>query len=169
MGGEQSVEGPDFYRADHHPQVGADVLALPTPQLQRIALIRISQLTRGELIGKPLGALEGHPDLSDCRKLYFDETDGLEVTGRGPVPKWRIVYRLRDAIPGADGRTLLQVVAVGARSASSVYETAGAQLGRPRIIHAPKAQEAAPVPRRGLAEAQQLAVERLRLARARRR
>ncbi|MFB8241680.1 hypothetical protein ACFC58_34605 [Kitasatospora purpeofusca] len=168
------AEGPDLYRADHHPQVGADILALPTSQLQRLALIRISQLTRGELRGAPLEAMARHPDLSDCRKLYFDESQNEIRTVGGRAPAWRIVYRLRDALPGPDARLLLQVVAVGARPASEVYELAGARLDRQRIVRAPVPQTT-PAPasaapgRRSLAEAQRLAVEPLRRTQGRRR
>ncbi|MFE2910783.1 hypothetical protein ACFXI0_09965 [Kitasatospora indigofera] len=153
--------------------MGADILALPTAQLQRIALIRISQLTRGEVRGAALEAMARHPDLSDLRKLYFDLSQNeFRVVG-GRAPQWRIVYRLRDALPGPDARMLLQVVAVGARAASEVYQLAGTRLERQSIVRAPAPQQspsrAAAAPRRSLAEAQRLAVERLRHAQSRRR
>ncbi|MFE2727115.1 hypothetical protein [Kitasatospora sp. NPDC059327] len=168
------MEGPDLYRGDHHPHVGADILALPTSQLQRIALIRISQLTRGEIRGAPLDAMARHPDLSDCRKLYFDLSQNEFRVAGGQAPQWRIVYRLRDALPGPDARMLLQVVAVGARAASEVYQLAGTRLERQTIVRAPAPQESpAPIaaaPRqRSLVEAQRLAVARLRHARSGRR
>ncbi len=140
-GDRMPVEWPDLYRADHHPQVGADILALPTSQLQRIALFRISQLTRGELRGAPLEAMARHPDLSDCRKFYFDKSQSETRVVGGRAPQWRIVYRLRDALPGPDTRMLLQVVAVGARAASEVYQLAGTRLERPRIVQAPEPQK----------------------------
>ncbi|CAM5272568.1 hypothetical protein BOQ63_000600 (plasmid) [Streptomyces viridifaciens] len=154
----------DLYRGDHLPQVAADILALPTRQLQRIAVIRIGQLTRGELSGAALEARRGWPDLSDCRKLYFDVRQGGLEVGRGYTPQWRIVYRLTDPPPGPDQRLLLQVVAVGARPRGAVYVEAGDRLGRTPPQRTPIRQPAAPdagaPARRSLAEAQRAALER---------
>ncbi|WP_331726372.1 hypothetical protein [Streptomyces sp. NBC_00470] len=142
----------DHYRADHLPLVGQDVLTLPTLQLQKIALTRIAQLTAGEIRGRPLEALAGWPDLSDCRKLYFDEQEN--DVGRSlnkTAPRWRIVYRLLDPVDplGADRRMRLQVVAVGPRFQARVYDTAGTRLQRPEVARTPRTQEA-PAPRRPL-------------------
>ncbi|MGW2540008.1 hypothetical protein ACWC5I_03845 [Kitasatospora sp. NPDC001574] len=163
----------DLYRGDHHPQVGADILVLPTAQLQRIALIRISQLTRGEVRGIPLEAMARYPDLSDCRKLYFDEAENDIGQRTTRTPLWRLVYRLQDALPGPDTRMLLQVIAVGARAQSEVYREAGARLGRSIIERAPAPQPtvtATAAPRqRGLMEAQRAALDRSRRGQGRRR
>ena len=142
------------YRSDHLHQVGPDIKSLPTKQLQRIALIRIVQLCRGEIAGRPLEARPGWPDLSDCRKLYFDEQEhdiGRRLNRQ--APRWRIVYRLMDPLPGKDGRMRLQVVAVGPRYQGQIYDTAGRRLARPEVKRAPRLQDD-PVVQRSPAQGQ---------------
>jgi hypothetical protein len=138
----------DPYRADHLPLVGADILKLPTLQLQKIALTRIAQLTSGEIRGRPLKELPSWPkELGACFKLYFDEQEqefGLG-SGRRRPPRYRVVYRfLPPAAKGGspDRRPRIQVLAVAKRAHSEVYERAADRLALPDV-----AQERAIQPR----------------------
>jgi hypothetical protein len=100
------------------PGVAGDLQALPR-RLREIAIGKITAVCRGELRGQPLAKQVRTGDLSDCRKVYFDDR------GDRP-PAWRIVYRER-----SDGSVeIIEVVAVGARAESAVYLTAGQRLGR---------------------------------------
>lgn len=66
------------------------------------------------LFGLPLGD-QPPGDLSDCRKIYFDDR------------RLRIVYRL---LPSAQNPLTADVIAIGAREALEVYEIALERLGR---------------------------------------
>lgn len=59
-------------------------------------------------------------DLSDCRKLYFDERSDVP-------PRWRIVYRLLpdEAVPWS-----VDVVSIGRRAYAEAYVLAAQRLGR---------------------------------------
>ena len=59
-------------------------------------------------------------DLSDCRKIYFDEE-------RNVSPRWRIVYRL---VPDALNPTSVEIVSIGRRRHAEVYIVAARRLGR---------------------------------------
>ncbi len=65
-------------------------------------------------------------DLSDCRKLYFDETTDQS-------PRYRIVYRL---LPTAERPTDIEVLAIGLKLAyqdrdlSYIYTLVAEKLGR---------------------------------------
>lgn len=122
----------DRYRGDHLPVVGADILNLPSLQLQKIALTRIAQLASGEISGKPLTR-----DLRGCFKLYFDEQEN-DVGRRlnRPAPGYRIVYRILPAIEDPadhDARLRLQVLAVGPRARQEAYARAAARMARPEV------------------------------------
>jgi hypothetical protein len=125
----------DPYRADHLPLVGADILKLPTLQLQKLALTRIAQLTSGEIQGRPLEQRASWPaELGRCFKLYFDEYG--PDNGRKRPPRYRIVFRFlppaaKDGRP--DRRPRLQVLAVARRAQSEAYERAAHRLALPDI------------------------------------
>ncbi|MFE0063253.1 hypothetical protein, partial [Streptomyces sp. NPDC059003] len=145
------------YHGNHHSAVGRDVLALMEgdTRLGEIALARIGQLTRGEIFGHPLlEARAGLADLSDCRVVWFDTQEhdpgwrnivtgsGVHLPARDPAPpdaprpRFCILYRLQDPVPGSDGkedpRICLQVLAVAART--EVYRTGGRRLQRPAVV-----------------------------------
>lgn len=129
----------DPYRGDHLPQVGADILQLKNLQLQKLALIRIAQLTSGEAQGT---RLERMPDswpeeLRDCWKLYFDEQEN-DVGRRlnRQAPRDRSVFRFLDPVPDPadhDRRPRLQVIAVEPRYQAEAYERAVARFARPEV------------------------------------
>jgi hypothetical protein len=141
----------DPYRADHLPLVGADILKLPTLQLQKIALTRIAQLTSGEMRGQQLTQLDSWPkELGECWKLYFDEY-GPDSGSKRP-PRYRVVYRFLP--PAADGRPdrrpRLQVLAVAKRAHSEAYEWAADRLALPNVAQEsaiqPPTDQTRPVP-----------------------
>jgi hypothetical protein len=78
-------------------------------------------ITKQEVEGRLLQRRTTPGDLSDCRKLYFDETPD------NPRPGWRIVFRFR---PDDRNRVQVQIIAIGPRRDLEVYETAVERLGR---------------------------------------
>ncbi|MEU6379629.1 hypothetical protein [Streptomyces sp. NPDC046909] len=128
----------DPFRGDHLPQVGADILKL-NPQLQKLAIIRIAQLTSGERTGIRLERMSDSwpAEIRDCWKLYFDEQEYDEGQRLNrPAPRYRIVYRFLDPVPDPadrDRRPRLQVLAVGPRHMAEAYERAVSRLARPEV------------------------------------
>ncbi len=101
------------------PEVVGDIKALPTQKLKEIALQRISDVVNGRLRGARLEDMSRTGDLTDCFKLYFDETGG-------PGPAYRVVYR--ELAEGAV--EVVEVVAVEQREELYVYALAALRLGR---------------------------------------
>lgn len=128
----------DPFRGDHLPQVGADILKL-SPQLQKLAIIRIAQLASGEAEGIRLERMSDSwpAELRDCWKLYFDEQEYDEGKRLNrPAPRYRIVYRFLDPVldpADRDRRPRLQVLAVGPRYMAEAYERAVSRLSRPEV------------------------------------
>ncbi len=60
-------------------------------------------------------------DLSDCRKVYFDEPD------YDGAPRYRLVYRL---LPNEVQAVEVEAVATGRRAAMAAYVEAARRLGR---------------------------------------
>ena len=160
----------DRFRSDHHPQVRDDILALPTLELRKLALTRITQLVRGEIFGTRLENRAGWALGEGAFKLYFPERHMLASTSRErrsiaarDQGGWRIVYRLLEPVPGGDHRRRLQVLAVGPRVDSQVYNAANDRLlparsPEPAALPTPRVRQA--LPQRSLYEAQQAAVRR---------
>ena len=92
---------------------------MPTQKLKEIALQRISDVVNGRLSGARLEDMSRTGDLTDCFKLYFDETGG-------PGPAYRVVYR--ELAEGAV--EVVEVVAVEQREELYVYALAALRLGR---------------------------------------
>ena len=104
----------------YQPKFASDIRDLPTANLQRLALQKITDVSNRILTGIPL---EDHPavgDLSDCRKIYFDEHDDI-------APRYRLVYRL---LPNEVQAVCVEAVTVGQRKALEVYVEAARRLGR---------------------------------------
>lgn len=78
-------------------------------------------ITNQEIEGRLLVRRVTPGDLSDCRKVYFDESPD------DPRPGWRLVLRFR---PDDRNRVQVQIVAIGRRKDGEVYETAVERLGR---------------------------------------
>lgn len=97
------------------PEVSDDLKNLGSADLVREALQYIVDLRDKPFRGRPLENLPHIGDLSDCRKIFFDEA------------RYRIVYRL---LPDEKNPTKADVIAVGPRAALGVYLSALERLGR---------------------------------------
>ncbi len=102
------------------PEAVDDIKNLPSENLKRRAIQIIVDVSNGVLEGRPL---EDHPsvgDLSDCRKVYFDDQEEDK-------PRFRLVYRL---LPGEVQAVSVEAIAVGRRRLMDVYVQAARRLGR---------------------------------------
>ncbi len=97
-----------------------DILALPSRQLQKAALQIVMDVAKGRRRGRPLESHVATGDLSDCRKVYFDEVGSNR-------PRFRLVYRL---LPDEVQAVEVAAVAVGMREALAAYVAAASRLGR---------------------------------------
>ena len=101
------------------PGCKVEINALPDALKRRVVQI-IMDVSNGTYEGRPL---EDHPsvgDLSDCRKVYFDDNDDDK-------PRYRLVYRL---LPNELAAVEVQAVSVGRRAAMDAYVRAAQRLGR---------------------------------------
>jgi hypothetical protein len=86
------------------PTARQQLLDLPSKGLKRRALELLAQVSReNPKLGKPCGFAFSTGNLSDCRKLYFDEQSDVD-------PRYRIVYRL---IPNEDEPAKAEVLRIG--------------------------------------------------------
>ena len=102
------------------PEAVDDIKNLPSENLKRRAIQIIVDVSKGELEGR---LLEDHPsvgDLSDCRKVYFDDQEEDK-------PRFRLVYRV---LPNWVEAVAVEAVAVGRRRLMEVYVQAARRLGR---------------------------------------
>lgn len=102
------------------PEAVDDIKNLPSENLKRRAIQIIVDVSKGELEGR---LLENHPsvgDLSDCRKVYFDDQEEDK-------PRFRLVYRV---LPNEVEAVAVEAVAVGRRRLMEVYVQAARRLGR---------------------------------------
>ncbi|MDQ0895781.1 hypothetical protein [Agromyces ramosus] len=98
-----------------------DLRALPSVALQKKTLELLSFIADGKLAGQPLDERVATGDLSDCRKVYFDEDP------RATNPNYRLVYRL---LPDEVHVVAVEAVAVGERFELDAYLRAAHNLGR---------------------------------------
>jgi hypothetical protein len=120
-----------FEHGDEEPL--ADIEALPSQQLQRVAFWWLKRVQRQPRLGASLAYQRSTGNLSDCRKIYFDEDDEpwnllwepRRRVADDPRPRYRIVYRL---ISGDEAPTFVEVISVGPKPA--VYWKASARLER---------------------------------------
>lgn len=102
------------------PQVSDDFRALETDALRWEAMRYLVQLREKPYLGR---ALTDHPiwgNLSDCRKIYLDESHDKD-------PRWRIIYRL---LPSEAKPTIAEVIIIGPRKDDVVYADVMGRLGR---------------------------------------
>lgn len=98
------------------PQVNDDLFNLPSAELRFMALSFIVGLEYSPFLGSKLMAHPQYGDLSDCRKVYFDER------------RYRVIYRL---LPDEIKPETADVIIVGPRESAEVYVEALIRLGRP--------------------------------------
>lgn len=111
----------------------ADIKALPSPQLQKVALWWLKRVRRDRSLGIELGYQVSTGDLRGLYKLYFEEDDEpwnplWEPPHRppgDPRPRYRIVYQL---LPDEENPELIEVVSVGPKP--QVYWSASERLER---------------------------------------
>lgn len=103
-----------------HPEFRNDIRRLPTANLQRRALQILADVAGGQNLGEQLEDHSSVGDLSDCRKMYFDETCERK-------PRYRLVYRL---LPDEVTAVEVEAIVVGLRAAMQVYVDAARRLGR---------------------------------------
>jgi len=86
------------------PTAKQQLLDLPSKELKRRALELLVQVSKeNPSLGKPCGFAFSTGNLSDCRKLYFDEQRDMN-------PRYRIIYRL---LPDENEPTKAEVVRIG--------------------------------------------------------
>jgi hypothetical protein len=103
------------------PTAKRQLLGLPSKELKRRALELLSQVSKKDpRLGKPCGFAFSSGNLSDCRKLYFDEQGDMD-------PRYRIVYRL---VPDEDSPTKAEVIRIGLKVPYGDEEQIYRQVGR---------------------------------------
>jgi ParE toxin of type II toxin-antitoxin system, parDE len=100
------------------PEAQADFRALPNRDLQLEAARFLLALKANPRLGKRLEHRAYTGDLSDCRKIYFDE-------GPNRSPRYRIVYRL---LPDEENPRTVDVIVIGRKAGGSVYPMAVERL-----------------------------------------
>jgi hypothetical protein len=107
------------------PSAKQQLLDLPSEGLKRRALELLAQVSTGNSrLGKPCGFAFSTGNLSDCRKLYFDEAQDVD-------PRYRIVYRL---LPDEDKPAKAEVIRIGLKvpygNEEQIYHQVGRALDR---------------------------------------
>jgi hypothetical protein len=103
------------------PTANQQLLDLPSKELKRRALELLAEVSKGNpKLGKPCGFAFSAGNLSDCRKLYFDEQ-------RDADPRYRISYRL---LPDEDEPTKAEVIRIGLKVPYGDEEQIYRQVGR---------------------------------------
>lgn len=103
------------------PDAKQQLLDLPSDELKRRALELLAQVSTGNpRLGKPCGFAFSTGNLSDCRKLYFDEAEDVD-------PRYRIIYRL---FPDEDKPAKAEVIRVGLKVPYGDEEQIYRQVGR---------------------------------------
>jgi len=107
------------------PTAKQQLLDLPSDALKRRALellVRVSK--ENPRLGKPCGFAFSTGNLSDCRKLYFDEEQDAD-------PRFRIVYRL---LPDEEKPAKAEVIRIGLKvpygDEDQIYRQVGRALER---------------------------------------
>ncbi len=102
------------------PQVREDFRALP-PAVQFMAKKHLVRLEKQPDFGTPLKDDPLWGDLSDCRKIYLDESHDVD-------PRWRIIYKL---LPDEERPEVAEVIIIGPREDDAVYVEVMGRLNRP--------------------------------------
>lgn len=103
------------------PSAKQQLLDLPSQRLKRRAIELLAQVSiEDPCLGKPCGFAFSTGNLSDCRKLYFDEARDMN-------PRYRIIYRL---VPDEDDPTQIEVIRIGLKVPHGDQEQIYRQVGR---------------------------------------
>lgn len=102
------------------PAVREDFRVLP-PAAQLMAKKHLARLEREPRFGTPLKDHLIWGDLSDCWKIFLDESHTAD-------PRWRIIYRL---LPDDTNPEVADVMIIGPRDDDAVYYEVMRRLGRP--------------------------------------
>lgn len=103
------------------PTAKQQLLDLPSKELKRRALGLLAAVSKEDpKLGKPCGFAFSTGNLSDCRKLYFDEQRDMD-------PRYRIVYRL---LPDEDEPKKVEVIRIGLKVPYGDEEQIYRQVGR---------------------------------------
>lgn len=107
------------------PAAKQQFLDLPSIGLKRRALELLAEVSkRNPRLGKPCGFVFSTGNLSDCRKLYFDELPDAE-------PRYRIIYRL---VPDEEAPVKAEVIRIGLKfpygDEEQIYRQVGRALGQ---------------------------------------
>lgn len=93
---------------------------LPVEFFDPTALELLAQVSKeNPRLGKPCGFAFSTGNLSDCRKLYFDEQRDMD-------PRYRIIYRL---LPDEDEPTKAEVIRIGLKVPDGDEERSIAKSG----------------------------------------
>lgn len=103
------------------PTAKQQLLDLPSRDLKRRALELLAAVSKeNPKLGKPCGFAFSTGNLSDCRKLYFDEERDMD-------PRYRIIYRL---LPDEDEPRKAEVIRIGLKVPYGDEEQIYRQVGR---------------------------------------
>lgn len=103
------------------PSAKQQLLDLPSEALKRRAFELLAKVsTENPHLGKPCGFAFSTGNLSDCRKLYFDERENMD-------PRYRIIYRL---IPDEENPAEAEVIRIGLKVPHGGEEYIYRQVGR---------------------------------------
>ena len=103
------------------PTAKQQLLDLPSQGLKRRALELLAVVSKeNPKLGKPCGFAFSTGNLSDCRKLYFDEERDMD-------PRYRIIYRL---LPDEDEPRKGEVIRIGLKVPYGDEEQIYRQVGR---------------------------------------
>jgi len=110
-----SNRSPIRVRLAIRPEVSQDIRDLPNAAVRLEALLEIKEIATHPFRSARLGTRSYTGNLSDCRKKYFHGT------------AYRVVFRL---LPDEKNPNVADVIVVGPRLRSVVYDVAAQRLGR---------------------------------------
>jgi hypothetical protein len=103
------------------PTAKQQLLDLPSDALKRRALELLAQVSKeNPKLGRPCGFAFSTGNLSDCRKLYFDEEQDVD-------PRYRIIYRL---VPNEEKPAVAEIIRIGLKVPYGNEEQIYRQVGR---------------------------------------